>query len=94
MVSAEQLDQIEALRREEAAFDAEVHEAAFEDEVEGSAGDELVRGWAHEWAEYTDSEATARPPAFQDVDAAQTLDGLRKLAQAAAKEMSLLFLRI
>ena len=93
MVSAEQLDQIEALRREEAAFDAEVDEAAFEDEVEG-AGDELVRGWAHEWAEYTDSEATARPPAFQDMDAAQTLDGLRKLAQAAAKEMSLLFLRI
>ena len=93
MVSAEQLDQIEALRREEAAFDAEVNEGAFEDEDE-SAGDELVRGWAHEWAEYTDSEATARPPAFQDVDAAQTLDGLRKLAQAAAKEMSLLFLRI
>lgn len=84
MLAAEQNDQIEAIRREEAAFDAE-------DEGDGDAASDLERRMSQALAE--DIEEDEEPNAAAGAGAggppklAPRLDELRKFARAAAAEV-------
>ena len=84
MLAAEQNDQIEAIRREEAAFDAE-------DEGDGDAASDLERRMSQALAEDIEEDeeqnAAASAGAGGPPKLAPRLDELRKFARAAAAEV-------
>ena len=80
MLAAEQNDQIEAIRREETAFDAE-------DEGEGAAASDLERRMAQALAEDIEEDEEQNAAAGAGAGGPPSLDELRKLARAAAAEV-------